>query len=118
MPQAVSFGEGRINLINDKELRRRLKENREVMRDGEAFVLHVWEPTPFERKRAPFVFRNWNKWGHLFGRSKADIVRLAKAFGVRKIRVHREDRRGQHIDLCGQPLIKLVQAIKACEEKS
>jgi hypothetical protein len=114
----TTFREGNINMIDNAELRRRLKENdRNPLMPGEIAVLHVWTPGEFERSRAPIAFRGSRMWGHLFGDDADELVRLAKIFGVRRPFVHRQGKRGQHVDLCGRPLGLMMQGITEAGEK-
>ena len=114
----TTFREGNINMIDNAELRRRLKENdRNPLMPGEIAVLHVWTPTEGERKRAHIAFRGSRQWGHLFGDNADELIRLAKIFGVRRPFVHRKGQRGQHVDLCGRPLGLMMQGIQQAEDK-
>lgn len=63
---------------------------------------------------APACFKRSNEAGHLFDYDRHRLIRTAKRFGVRIIKVSRLGRRGQHIDLCGRPL---ENAKAECEAK-
>jgi len=43
-------------------------------------------------------------WAHLFDQDKERLIATAKWLGVRVIKVEREGKSLQHIDLCGKPL--------------
>lgn len=61
---------------------------------------------------APRCFERSREWGKLFDQDTGRLVCTARHLGVRKIVVHHKDTERQHVDLCGQPLIR---ARRACE---
>lgn len=78
-------------------------------------ALHLWQPTGPFMKKAPAAFKkdkNNKLWGHLMDRNTKRLKKDVRKFGVKKILIGREGRSGQHIDLCGIPL---KRAIEACE---
>lgn len=89
--------------------------------EGGGIALHVWEAAPGAFTDAPGCFKRSRTWAHLID---ADVERLkatARRLGVRVIKVGREGRRGQHIDLCGKPLdraIALAAASQAAPQKN
>jgi hypothetical protein len=110
---------GTIVKIDTAELRRRMQasKTRSVFLPGETMVLHVWTPVPAERARAPLAFRMANRWAHLFGDDVAELKAIARLYGVNRAKVGRRGERGQHVDLCGRPLERLIEAIEACEKR-
>jgi hypothetical protein len=64
------------------------------------------------RRDTPRCFRGHRQIAHLFDQNKARLVETARRFGVRVIRVEREDTHRQHIDLCGQPLERAIAEAK------
>lgn len=55
---------------------------------------------------APKCFKKHKEAAHLIDYDKYRLIRTARSFGVREIRVGRLGKQGQHIDLCGKPLEK------------
>ena len=89
------------------------REVREAMEFAEAGgqALHVWEPGAMFGDKAPRVFKRYKVWAHLIDHDAERLTKTARALGVRVIVIGRPGRRGQHIDLCGQPLERaLAQA--------
>ena len=68
-------------------------------------ALHLFE-YPGLFPNAPKVFKRSKYAAHLFDQDEKRLIRTAKRFGVRNIRVVRLGWQGQHIDLCGRPLEK------------
>lgn len=73
-------------------------------------ALHVWMPYDYQinNPKTPSVFRQNTPWAHLLDNDQERLERTARALGVRKIKVGREGRRGQHIDLCAGPLCRAL----------
>ena len=61
---------------------------------------------------APACFRQAGTFAHLIDMNADRLQRTARSLGVRVVVAERPGRRGQHVDLCGQPLRR---AIEACE---
>lgn len=82
------------------------KEVREAMAyaDAGGIALHVWEAAPKMFSGAPSCFNRSSLWAHLMCADRGRLIVLARRLGVRVIKVGREGRRGQHVDLCGRPL--------------
>lgn len=82
------------------------REVREAIAYAEAGgqALHVWTPGEDMRRRAPVVFRNSQEWAHLIDYDLERLVWTVRRFGVRRVAVGRQGKRGQHVDLCGNPL--------------
>ena len=59
---------------------------------------------------APACFKKSNEAAHLIDRHR--LIRTARRFGVRVIRISRMGQRGQHIDLCGMPLARAKEECK------
>lgn len=67
---------------------------------------------------APAVFRRHRNWAHLIDRDEARLVATAKRLGVKNIKVSRQNRPGQHIDLCGEPLARAIgEAMQQIQER-
>lgn len=81
-------------------------------------ALHVWEPNGYTEPNMPICFRRTNRktWAHLIDYNKERLIKSAKSFGVRIIKVSKEGVRGQHIDLCGKPLLKAMELCKTLTE--
>lgn len=79
---------------------------------GQALHLHKIIP---DRRRAPRCFVAAVDRGefiaHLFDLDRERLIRTVRALGVRVIHVDRDGEPGQHIDLCGAPLRKLLAAV-------
>lgn len=76
-------------------------------------ALHVWEP--HVHKSAPKVFKRYKLWAHLFDHDVERLKATAKTLGVNILHIEREGQTGQHIDLCGAPLL---HAIELAEKES
>jgi hypothetical protein len=67
--------------------------------------------------KAPGCFKREVRAGrdiaHLFDMDEIRLVATARKLGVKVILVERPGRRGQHIDLCGGPLRKALEACRA-----
>lgn len=101
----------RIKVIDDEQLRERLRDNGKCpILAGEEMVLHIWVPSGTQRRRAPRAFRNSRHFSHLFGMDAEQLVDIAKQAGVRRPFVHRAGELMQHVDLCGSPLNRVMQA--------
>jgi len=62
---------------------------------------------------APPVFKKSREAAHLLDQDLQRLREIAKALGVRVIKVSYEGTPKQHIDLCGRPL---KRAIEICEK--
>lgn len=81
---------------------------------GGGIAIHTYNALPM--KRAPLCFKRSKGWAHLFDQDKDRLISVARAFGVRVVKVHHEGTEKQHIDLCGVPLGKALQCATAYEE--
>lgn len=89
-----------MKLFQEREL---LAAYEHAKKGGQA--LHLFgSPGPYPG--APACFKRSKEAGHLFDYDRHRLIRTAKRFGVRIIRIGRLGRQGQHIDLCGRPLEK------------
>jgi hypothetical protein len=70
-------------------------------------ALHIWYPSD-EKEETPICFTHYHVWAHLFDQNLARLRNLASILGVNQIVVERLGQKGQHIDLCGKPLIKAI----------
>lgn len=70
-------------------------------------ALHVWQPTS-DYKEIPKCFKQYHIWAHLFDQDTQRLVETGKALGVKCIKIEHEGKAGQHIDLCGQPLLRAL----------
>lgn len=61
------------------------------------------------RKDTPQCFKGRGMIAHLFDNDRDRLIRTARRFGVKVIRVERDGEHGQHIDLCGAPLTRARQ---------
>ena len=91
-----------MKLFRRKELREAYKYADE---GGQA--LHITKPMePWKSSpKTPKCFREAELWGHLIDYDLERLKQTAKEFGVKRIKVSRVGQRGQHIDLCGAPLV-------------
>jgi hypothetical protein len=114
MMAAPSHSHSRVIM---KEFRKR--EWREAiayaMEGGQALHLHN---VISNRKKAPSCFRKAVRRGemiaHLFDQDRKRLIATAKKFGVVNTHIERRGQPGQHIDLCGDPLIR---AMIYCEDQ-
>lgn len=61
------------------------------------------------------LFRRYKQIAHLIDMDKDRLIATARRLGVRVIKVGREGRQGQHIDLCGKPFEKACkEAVEQC----
>lgn len=101
-----------ISLFDQRTNRAAVREAMDFA-DAGGIALHIWVPDNNMLQRAPTVFRiNRNLWAHLIDMDAERLVKLARSFGVRVIKLEREGRRGQHIDLCGMPLQRAMAIAK------
>lgn len=100
-----------IKLFSQNELRGAAEHS-----EAGGIALHVWEPPEAFRRLSHPTFRRASLWGHLFCKDSVELVRLAKRFGVRKVYIHRQRVRAQHVDLCGKPLERAIEAAKVMDE--
>jgi hypothetical protein len=78
-------------------------------------ALHVYTPTEAMKRKhnLPKCFKkNDDLWAHLMDNDTDRLIRTAKQLGVSIVKVEREGRQGQHVDLCGAPLIKAIAKAK------
>lgn len=59
------------------------------------------------------LFKRYAVIGHLIDQDKRRLVHLASRLGVRVVKVEREGRRGQHVDLCGKPFERACEMAEA-----
>lgn len=87
--------------------------------DAGGQALHVWNAEwpnlGGKHTSAPTCFQRSKEWGHLLDRDTVRLVMAARRVGVKAIVIGRHGKRGQHVDLCGQPL---ERAKKECEKES
>jgi len=76
-------------------------------------ALHLFDGRPW-KSQAPMVFRRYNQWAHLMDTDLKRLIATAKKLGVRKVVVGRKGGRFQHVDLCGEPMLK---AIRMCDKR-
>ena len=85
-----------------------------LWRKGEAYSLLGVDPA------IPHIspcFLLHNDFGHLIDMDPRRLRKTARDLGARRIKVSRQGRRGQHVDLCGKPLrlaVALCVAQAAC----
>lgn len=77
--------------------------------DADGIALHVWDAAPGAFPDAPECFKHSSRWGHLMCKDRQKLLSLAYQLGVKCIKVGRDGRSGQHIDLCGQPLQRAIE---------
>jgi len=66
------------------------------------------------RRDTPNCFKGRRQIAHLFDQDRERLVRTARKYGVRVIRVERDgDPLRQHIDLCGRPLERAMADVKS-----
>lgn len=84
--------------------------------DSGGQALHVWAPPQNKTGScypgAPACFRKTNLWAHLIDRDTQRLKKTARNLGVKKIVISRPGRSGQHVDLCGKPLRKAMEAAR------
>jgi len=82
-----------------------------VQAGGQA--LHVWMPPREGYPDAPEVFkraqRNGEPWAHLLDKDKERLVKTVRRYGVRVVAVYRAGTPTQHVDLCGDPLRRILK---------
>jgi hypothetical protein len=85
-----------------------------AMAGGQA--LHLMDESfAYIRPDTPACFKQRKQIAHLFDQDRARLVTTARALGVRVIKVEREGTESQHIDLCGRPLERAIEAAKQTE---
>jgi hypothetical protein len=87
---------------------REVKEAIAYALEGGQALHRVRNPPESLRARAPLVFRQAKEWAHLIDHDLARLKKTARRLGIRKICVDRVGQRGQHVDLCGEPLRKAI----------
>ena len=71
-------------------------------------ALHVCDAKAFVRDDSPNCFKQSPQFAHLFDQDHPRLVRTARRFGVRVIKVEHPGTERQHIDLCGRPLARAI----------
>jgi hypothetical protein len=75
-----------------------------------------------DRSKAPSCFKRDVDAGrdiaHLFDQDVKRLTATVRRLGVKIVVVENEGRRGQHVDLCGQPLERALKLCEPREEKS
>ena len=66
-------------------------------------------------KKVPACFARSETFAHLLDYDHDRLVATARRLGVRVIKVDRQGRRGQHIDLCGRPLERAISEAEDTE---
>ena len=82
-----------------------LREAIEFSASGEQ-ALHVFNARP--PADAPKCFRMGCWFAHLFDQDLKALKATARRLGIRKVFVHHEGEKSQHVDLCGKPLAEAV----------
>jgi len=72
--------------------------------EGNVSLHLMWEPTDFDRERAPLAFKRAKSWGHLLCQDERVLRQLAAQLGVKRVMIHGKGLPKQHVDLCGEPL--------------
>lgn len=91
---------------------RQIREAYQFAADGNQ-ALHLMDGRfAYLRDDTPICFKNRRQLAHLFDQNKDRLIRTARRFGVRVIRVEREGTHQQHIDLCGKPLDRALELAK------
>ena len=76
-------------------------------------ALHIWTPPQNKTEScwpgAPACFRKAKLWAHLIDQDELRLKKTARNLGVRKIVISRLGRSGQHVDLCGKPLLRAIE---------
>lgn len=103
------FARTAIVLFDQREYRRAAADAIEHAQNG-GQALHVWDPRtqPGRIHKAPQVFRQHFPWAHLIDHDRERLVGTARRLGVRRIVVGRDGGRGQHVDLCAEPLYRAI----------
>jgi hypothetical protein len=103
------FDQAAIVLFDQREHRQAAREALAYAEKG-GQALHVWDPRsqPSQIAQAPRIFREQFPWAHLIDHNLDRLVSTARRLGVRRTVVGREGDRGQHIDLCANPLYKAI----------
>lgn len=83
---------------------RQLKESYEYAKTG-GQSLHLFSD-PGIYPGAPNCFKRSHEAAHLFDYNIGRLIATARRLGVRVIKIGRKSRPGQHIDLCGRPLLR------------
>ena len=71
----------------------------------QSLFIHSWVGGP----EAPVCFRGLRMIGKLFDNDCVRLEQTAKRLGVKKIKIDRRGKAGQHVDLVGRPLQKAMQ---------
>ena len=85
------------------EYERTVFEMEDEERDRD-LILVVIERTPPPTNGRPGCFARAKRYGKVFGPDALELRALSSKLGVRKVIVDREGRKGQHVDLYGEPL--------------
>jgi hypothetical protein len=70
------------------------------------------------RKDTPNCFKNQKTIAHLFDQDETRLIATAKKLGVRVIKIERKGQPGQHIDLCGKPLLRALEQAETATSTS
>src|SRR4030042_340467 len=73
--------------------------------------LHLFS-SPGVYPGCPECFKRIREAAHLIDYDTDRLISTAHLLGVRVIRVGRRGRRGQHVDLCGKPLMKAKSQVE------
>ena len=90
-----------------------MKEVREAkahsLAGGQA--LHVHEPGGMKKSfpKAPECFKRARLWGHLMDQDMTRLDETARRFGVRRVSIQKAGEPDQHVDLCGEPLMRAIE---------
>jgi hypothetical protein len=90
----------------------RFSNIREAIQHAESggISLHVWKHPRGYPHDIPKCFEQSESWGHLFCQKIELLERVARRFGVRNVVVSKIGKLRQHVDLCGKPLEKAIEA--------
>ena len=69
---------------------------------GQALVVGV-PPLRVPERSGP------TQYGYLFDQDRARLVRTARIFGVRRVKVDKPGKPGQHVNLWGSPLVAALE---------
>lgn len=81
-------------------------------------ALHVFRPQAYIRPDSPDCFRRAKLAAHLFDQNIGRLRTTAEWLGVRRVKVEKEGKPGQHVDLCGKPLRKAIEYCAEVQEKA
>jgi len=81
---------------------------------GQALHLHR---NRVKQLKVPGCFKGAKVWAHLIDHDYGRLWQLALRLGIRKVKIERYGKAGQHVDLCGRPL-QIASVMAGQEEKS